>query len=289
MIVQLPLEDIKAYPTHRPNSSISMAEIRLEPGLTIHYQDFNPLGSPTIVLLHGLGASGDSWQLQIPALTGEGYRVIVPDMRGFGKSTYPGGGNNPSIMAQDLICLMQLLRQEKFHLVGISLGGTVALQIVLTRPDLVKSLLITNCFAKLRPKRLSLWFFYGIRLILVHLSGIETQAKYVSNRLFPDPGQKVLREKFREQVNQSNPRGYRSTMRSLASFDASSRVGEIQTPTLVITGGRDTVVPPASQVELAKLIPDAQHIFIQDAGHAVTVEKPDQYNPVILEFLQNYN
>jgi pimeloyl-ACP methyl ester carboxylesterase len=124
---------------------------------------------------------------------------------------------------------------------------------------------------------------------LVHLIGIEIQAKYVSNRLFPDPGQKVLREKFREQVNQSNPRGYRSTLRSLATFDVSSRVGEIQTPTLVITGGRDTVVPPASQVELAKLIPDAQHIFIQDAGHAVTVEKPDQYNPVILEFFQNYN
>lgn len=266
-----------------------MAEITLEPGLTIHYQDFNPNGAPLIVLLHGLGASGESWQLQIPALTGEGYRVIVPDMRGFGRSTYPGGRNNPNIMAKDLICLLQLLMLEKFHLVGISLGGTVALQLVLTRPDMVKSLVITNSFAKLRPKTFSTWFFYGIRLLLVHLIGIETQANYVSKSLFPDPEQEILRENFREQVNQSNPRGYRSTMRSLAFFDVSSKVGEIQAPTLVITGERDTVVPPASQVELAELIPGAQHIFLQDAGHAVIVEKSGEFNQVILEFLHNCN
>jgi pimeloyl-ACP methyl ester carboxylesterase len=262
-----------------------MAEKRLEPGLTIHYQDHNPNGSPGVLLLHGLGATGDSWQLQIPALIDAGFRVIVPDMRGFGKSTFPGGHNTPEIMAQDMTNLTESLSLENFHLVGISLGGTVALKLVLANPKKVNSIVITNSFAKLRPKKISLWIFYVMRLILVHLIGIDAQARYVANRLFPKPEQHNLRSAFREQVGQSNPHGYRSTMRSLAMFDVSSEIRNIDVPAVVITGEKDSVVPPASQTELAELIPGTQQIFIPDAGHAVIVEKPDAYNQVLCEFL----
>ena len=262
-----------------------MAKINLEPGFTIHYEDFNPDGLPAVVLLHGLGANGESWQLQIPPLIDDGYRVIVPDMRGFGRSTCPGGNNNPQIMAQDIINLLEQIGVETYHLIGISLGGTVALQVTLSRPAMIKSLVLTNTFAKLRPRKLSLWIFYGIRLLLVHLIGIETQAGFVAKRLFPNPDQEVLRETFKEQVSQSNPKGYRATMRSLAQFDVSDKVGALHVPTLVVTGERDTVVPPESQVELADLIPGSQQIFIQNAGHAVTIEKPKEYNQVLLDFL----
>ncbi len=262
-----------------------MAELFIEPGLTIHYQDFNSNGNPDVLLLHGLGANSESWQLQSPALADAGYHVIVPDMRGFGQSTYPGGQNNPRVMAGDMVKLMQGLSSEKFHLVGISLGGTVALELVSARPEMVKSLVITNSFAILRPKQISLWLFYLIRVLLVHLVGIETQADYVAERLFPNPDQAILRGAFKEQICQSNPSGYRSTMRSLAFFDVRAGVTEIQVPTLVITGENDTVVPPKSQAELARLIPGSQHKIIKDTGHAVTVEKPDRYNQLLLEFL----
>ena len=132
----------------------------INPGLTIHYHDFNKNGSPGVLLLHGLGATCESWQLQTPALVEAGYRVIAPDMRGFGQSSYPGGRNTPKIMAGDLLYLLEQLSLEKIHLVGISLGGTVALELVIAKPELVKSLVITNSFAKLRPKRISLWLFY---------------------------------------------------------------------------------------------------------------------------------
>ena len=178
---------------------------------------------------------------------------------------------------------------EEFHLVGISLGGTVALEIAITRPELIKSLVITNSFAKLRPKEPSLWLFYVIRLFLVHLIGIETQAKYVAERLFPQPGQELLQSTFKEQVCQSHPSGYRSTMRSLAFFDVSAEVREIQAPSLIITGDNDTVVPPDSQSDLAKLIPDSKRKIIEDAGHAVIVEQPDKYNQLLLDFLRMHD
>jgi 3-oxoadipate enol-lactonase len=264
-----------------------MAEIHLEPGLNIFYQDFNPTGSPEILLLHGLGANGDSWQLQVPALSAKGYRVIVPDMRGFGRSSYPGGPINPSIMALDMINLMVRLSTGRYHLDGISLGGTVALQMVIHNPKMIDSLTITNAFAKLRPRNLSQWFFYGFRMVLAHLIGIKTQAEYVANRLFPGPNQGFFRTAFIDQVSQSNPKAYRATMRSLAFFDVTPAIQDINIPTLVITGANDTVVPPEIQADLASRIPGARHLIIQYAGHAVTVEAADQYNQVFLDFIQS--
>ena len=266
-----------------------MTEQFIEPGLTIHYHDINKKGSPVVLLLHGLGATCESWQLQTPALVDQGFRVIVPDMRGFGKSTYPGGNNSPEIMAGDVSRLIDKLELGKIHLVGISLGGTVALEFVIAKPELVKSLVITNSFAKLRPRNLSLWVFYLVRLFLVHLIGIETQAQYVADRLFPEPDEELQRNTFKDQVCQSNPQGYRSTMRSLAFFDISSDVRKIRNPTLVITGDRDTVVPPESQTELAHLIPSADQKFIEGAGHAVIVEKPGEYNQLLTEFILVYS
>jgi pimeloyl-ACP methyl ester carboxylesterase len=265
-----------------------MPKHSIEPGLTIHYQDYNNTGTPGIVLLHGLGANCDSWQLQIPALIDAGYHVVVPDMRGFGQSSYPGGRNNPRIMAGDIAKLLEGLSLAEIHLVGISLGGTVALEMIIAKPELIKSLVITNSFAKLRPKKFSLWFFYAIRMLLVHLVGIETQADYVADRLFPDPGQEVLQSTFNAQICQSNPSGYRSTMRSLAFFDVSKEVSKINKPTLIITGENDTVVPPKSQNELANLIPGSEQKIIKDAGHAVTVEKPGEYNLLLLDFLSKH-
>jgi 3-oxoadipate enol-lactonase len=262
-----------------------MANIELESGLTINYLDLNPNGDQVLLLLHGLGATGESWQLQFPPLVESGFRVLAPDMRGFGRSTYPGGSNNSGLMAQDMIKFLDQLEIDISHIIGISMGGTIALQLILKQPSLVESLVLTNTFAKLRPRKISPWFFYVVRLALLHIIVMKKQADYVAKRLFQDPHQAELRDAFIAQVTQANPNGYRSTLRSFARYDLSAQVREIKTPTLIITGERDSVVPPAVQAELANQIPNAQHVIIPDAGHAVIVEQPEAYNRVILDFL----
>jgi 3-oxoadipate enol-lactonase len=263
-----------------------MSNIDLKSGLTIHYSDLNPNGNPVVLLLHGLGATGESWQMQFPALIDAGFRILAPDMRGFGKSTYPGGSNNSQLMAKDMVALLENLAIRSTQVIGISMGGTIALQLILDQPSMIDSLVLTNTFAKLRPQKFSLWFFYAVRLALVHIFGMTKQADFVARRLFPDPKQAQLREAFKAQVIQANPSGYRSTMRSYTRFDLSNQVNSIRVPTLIITGERDSVVPPEVQIELANQIPDAKHVFIPDAGHAVSVEQPEEYNQIILAFLR---
>jgi len=262
-----------------------MATLDLEPGLSLHYSDLNPGGAPIAILLHGLGATGDSWQLQFPALIESGFRILAPDMRGFGKSTYPEGPNSPQIMAADVANFLSRLEVTSVNVVGISMGGTIALQFALDHPSMVDSLLLVNTFARLRPNKISYWLFYSIRFLLIQVLGIPNQARFVVKRLFPYPEQEFLRETFYKQIIQANPTGYRSAIRSFVNFNVTDRLSEIQSPTLVVTGDKDSVVPPRTQKELVEKIPNAQHVVINNAGHAVIVEKPEEFNLAILGFL----
>lgn len=262
-----------------------MAILDLEPGLSIHYNDLNPNGFPTVILLHGLGATGDSWQLQFPSLVESGFRILAPDMRGFGKSSYPGGDNNPQIMAEDVANFLNRMEVNSVYMVGISMGGTIALQFALDHPTILDSLILVNTFARLRPKKISYWLFYTIRFLLIMVLGLPTQARYLVNKLFPYPDQEILRETFFDQIIQANQAGYRSTIKSFVKFNLTKRLCEIQTPTLVVTGDRDSVVPPKTQIELVEKIPYARQIVINNAGHAVIVEKPNEFNQAVIDFL----
>jgi 3-oxoadipate enol-lactonase len=176
--------------------------------LKIHYLDFGSPGQDVVVLLHGLGATGDSWGLQFPALREVGFRVIAPDMRGFGKSGCPGGSLTIRTMARDVIDLLSHLGIRQAHIVGISMGGTIALQLALDAPESVENLVLINTFASLRPDNPRVWLYFGLRFMLIHTLGLETQARAVAHRIFPHPDQEPLRLILLDQICQADLKGW---------------------------------------------------------------------------------
>jgi len=238
-----------------------------------------------VLLLHGLGATCDSWGYQIPALTSAGLRVIAPDIRGFGQSTYPGRGVSVSDLSGDMACLLQSIRIERAHIVGISMGGTVAVQLALDFPQLIDKLVLVNTFAQLRPERPTLLAYFAFRFILVHTLGLPAQARAVASRIFPRPDQAQYRQELIRQICQADPNGYRAAMRALARFNATRRLGEIKSPTLVISGELDNTVPLNIQLRLAQGIPNSRHLIIPHAGHAIIADQPEVFNQVLLDFL----
>lgn len=251
---------------------------------SIHYLEFNPAGSKTVLLLHGLGATGDSWVLQVPALIESGYRLLAPDVRGFGKSDFPGGKSNITDMSQDMARLLEETHTTSAAVVGISMGGTIALQLALDTPCIVDHLVLINTFSSLRPKKASIWLYFAFRFILVHTLGLKVQAKAVSRRIFPNPQQETFRQELERQIASADERGYRSAMRALGKFNVTHRLGEIQCPTLIITGAEDSTVPPENQRQLVEGIQNARQIMIPGAGHAVTIQEPERVNQILLEF-----
>jgi 3-oxoadipate enol-lactonase len=262
-----------------------MPELRLSPRLRIHFEDFHPQGYPPVLFLHGLGATAESWSLQVPSFSSAGFRLLVPDIRAFGRSTYPGGSMFVAELARDMVSLLQFACVDRAHVVGISMGGAIALQLALDYPHLVHKLVLVNTFSHLRPQKASVWAYFALRFVLIHTTGMAFQAKAVAKRVFPRPDQAELRRLLCNQILQADPAGYRAAMRALARFDVRERLAQLSLPVLVITGERDTTVPPASQRDLANRIPNARQIVISQAGHAASVDCPEEFNRSVIHFL----
>ncbi len=252
---------------------------------TLHYLDPNPRGAPAVLLLHGLGADGESWRLQFLPLQEAGFRPLALDLPGFGKSPYDGRGWSVERCAAQLAALLNDLGLESVHVVGLSMGGVVAQRFALNYPRRVRKLVLVSTFAALRPKGVGGWLYFAWRFLLVHTLGLPTQAKAVAWRLFPRDDQEELRQMLIEIVSQADPRAYRAAMRALWRHDARRALASLGVPTLVVTGENDTTVPPESQRQLAEIIPGARQVVIPGGGHALSVDSPEAFNRELLAFL----
>jgi len=262
-----------------------MPRLVLSSGVQIHFLEENPQASSAVLLLHGLGATSSSWQGHISWLAGAGFRVLAPDMRGFGESSYPGH-TGIGVLARDMAELLENLGAAPAHVVGISLGGTVAQQLALDYTACVRSLVLVNTFARLRPEGPRAWVYFLMRFALVHTLGLGTQARLVGRHMFPRPDQAELRRQLYEQVVNANPRAYRATMRALWHFDVEERLSDIRVPVLVVTGAEDSTVSPRNQQVLTDRIPGARHVAVAGANHAVPADQPEVFRRVVGEFLK---
>lgn len=278
-----------------------MPIIEYAPGARLSYRDTGSIGTPasTVVLLHGLGVNGRMWSPQIPVLVQAGRRVLSVDLPGFGGSSPWPGPNDTShtvrCLSDPVARLVEALDLPTVSLVGLSMGGTVSLQLALDHPQRVERLLLVNTFARLSGGAssgsvscLRLWPFYLYRFLLVQTVGLGRQAQTVAMRLFPRQEEMPQRVSFVAQVLQADPAAYRAAMLLLARFNVEPRLGEIDTraiPTLVVTGEKDSIVAPETQRRMAQRIIGARHVVIPNANHAVTAERPEEFNQIMVDFL----
>jgi 3-oxoadipate enol-lactonase len=253
---------------------------------TLYFLDPNPSGHPAVLLLHGLGADGSSWTLQLPALTEAGFRSIAPDAPGFGGSPYDGHGWSIRRVAARMAELLKELGTGPAHVVGLSMGGVMAQQFALDFPHLTQKLVLVSTFSVLRPENFGGWWYFTRRAAAVLTLGLTAQARIVAQRVFPEPRYAPLREMLVEVISRADPRAYRKAMLSLSLFDSRKRLGQIKVPTLVVTGAQDTTVAPARQRLLVDGIPGARQVVLAGAGHAASVDRPDEFNRLMIEFLR---
>lgn len=246
----------------------------------------NPAQFP-ILMLHGLGANAQSWHFQIPALAGGGFRAVAPDLPGFGRSTFSGKEWSLDRVCREVVNLLNERNISSCGLLGISMGGVIGLKLAADYPQIFQMSILVNTFAVLRPKRWNeTWYFLrrGLRAFLV---SPRSQAKLVAKRIFPEEEKKLFRKMLEESIQQANPVVYRKAMLSLALFDGTRLAKRISNPVLVVSGERDTTVPLALQMNLVSLLPNAAHVIIKNAGHALPIDQPALFNRLMLAFYSN--
>ena len=239
-------------------------------------------GEP-LLLLHGLGSRSEDWQLQIPAFA-QHYQVVTADMRGHGRTSKPPGPYSVPLMAADVFGLLDALGIDAAHVVGFSMGGMIAFQMAVDRPERVRSLVIVNSGPELVARTLNERLRVWQRLALARLFKPARTAQFLGPRLFPKAEQAELREMFIAQWAQNDPRAYRAAMRALVGWSVLDRVGRLHCPTLVISGDRD-YTPPSYKEGYTALIPGARLVVIEDSGHATPIDQAERFNYCVLGFL----
>jgi 3-oxoadipate enol-lactonase len=246
-----------------------------------------PPDGPALVLLHALGGSGEDWLLQRDVLAEGGYRVLVVDMRGHGRSEKPRCRYSIEGMAADVARALDEVGVKRADVCGLSLGGATALALALDYPERVRRLVLVNAAARYLPRDASRLIYYGARLILLSLIGPRQQARFVARRVFPRPEHANLREILFERLAANDPRAYRRVAGALVRFDVRHRLSQIRAPTLVVAGADDTTVSLHQKQELAGAIPGARLEVVPGSGHATIVDSPEAFNRLLLDSLAN--
>lgn len=239
----------------------------------------------TILLLHGLGVYGESWGYQTLALTAAGYHVMAPDLPGFGSSPAVSRRWSVAAAAREMIRLLDEAGIGRTVVCGLSMGGTVALQLALDYPQRIAGLVLINTFSALRPASLSESVYFIRRGLRAYMLNPGEQAQLVADRIFPYPEQADWRQRLIASIRNADPEVYRQAMLSLARFNVNSRLAGLLTPSMVITGMEDSTIPPSVQRRMAALIPGCDLHEIAGGGHGVIVDHPDAVNYLLLNFM----
>jgi 3-oxoadipate enol-lactonase len=235
-----------------------------------------------LVLLHGIGGSGRDWEHQIPAFARH-FRVIAPDLRGYGASDR-AGEFSVETFAADVWALLDHLRVRQAHVLGYSMGGAVAMQMALERPKSVGRLVLSNTLPSFETdtpaKRALLW----TRLLLMGLVGPEGLARVVARRLYPGPDQAALREEVARR-NATNSRWvYIATVRNLVRWSVRPRLARLKMPVLVLAAEQD-YFPRADAERFAAALPHAELRVFPGTRHGLPRESPGPFNEAVLGFL----
>jgi len=239
-------------------------------------------GEP-LLLIHGLGSSTRDWEHQVEYFASH-YQVIVFDARGHGRSGKPPGPYSMALFATDIARLLQALDACPAHVVGISMGGMIAFELALSHAGLVKSLVIVNSGPEFIvdsfKQRLQVWQ----RFLILRLLGMRKIGQVLSQRLFPKVEQAPLRTVFVERWAANDPRAYREAMRAIIGWSVADRISGIDCPTLVLASDQD-YTPLADKQAWVERMTNAKLVVIDDARHALPIEKPEAFNAAVEAFL----
>lgn len=252
----------------------------------LHFRDEFKDNKKIILLVHGLGVDSLSWHFQEQSLGKSGYRPIVPDLPGFGASTFEANLWSVDKCAAILDTFVAIFPDDQIILTGISLGGAIILKMLSIGNGKYSKAVLINSFSKIRPERINNAIFLLSRVTRLMFLSLEDQGKFMAEKLFPAEGDIPFRKMIVDQINATDPEIYKRSILKITMLNLDKYLKKIVTPCLLITGKEDTTILPDSQVRLAKRIPYSRQVFIEGAGHAVIVQKPEQVNQAILEFIE---
>ena len=250
---------------------------------------FTTLGhGPVVLMLHGSGGGFRSFAPQVETLASLGFRAVAWDMPGYGHSApvEPYGFKG---LAERCVALIEALAPPggQVALVGQGMGGMVAQEVALRRPDLVRQLVLAATAAAVAEG--DAYDRHAARCLNWLQAGPDLEA--IAQTLLPRlvgpgalPAGVQLAAHCQAQVHAAT---WRRALQAMASFDRRPALGLIHVPTMLIAGEHDSVAPPAQMEAMAAAITGAQCVPVPHSGHLPHLERPEEFDTLLLDFLRH--
>jgi len=248
---------------------------------------FSTLGSgPTVLMLHGVGGGHLAFAPQVESFATQGYRAVAWDMPGYGHSapiepyTFKG-------LAESCITLIESLACGDVVLIGHSMGGMVAQEVVARRPELVSRLVLCGtspAFGKPDGQ----WQREFIAQRTAPLDAGKSMAELAEVLVPQMIGPGSLPEGVRlaqHCMGRVNPSTYRRALEAMLTFDRRANLPRIHVPTLLVAGEHDKNAPPAVMKKMAQAIAGSTYYEMAGIGHLQNLEAPDEFDAAVLNFL----
>lgn len=245
-------------------------------GCRLYYELRGPEAGPPLILLEGRGGDIAGWRRNIPHLATR-HRLLAYDFRGNGRSDKPHGKTSMGTFVEDTVGLLDHLGADSAHAYGQSFGGMVAIEMALSHPDRVRSLVLAATHAGRR------------RAVSVGSRGrVPKDKPYLA--LYSEAFAREHSEHVAEDilVGSQNPQPLHASRRqweAVEAWDAWDRLGEIRVPVLVLHGTEDRLVAVENAQRLAQGIPGARLVLLDGAGHVYHSEQPEAADDAVLSFL----
>jgi pimeloyl-ACP methyl ester carboxylesterase len=256
-------------------------------GLQLYYESEGE-GAP-VVLIPGFAAGRWIWFKQIPDLS-RNFRVVIFDPRGVSASDKPEGPQTISLLADDVAHLLETIGIQSAHIVGASFGGFVAQEFALKYPSMTRKLVLC-CTSFGGPNHVAP--APETLQAISSTKGLNSKERMRANLLLaftPEYVQTQVTEIDRivhlRATNEVPEHIHLSQLQAAISFNAESRLAEIKSPTLVLSGDADVIVPVENSRNLAAKISGAKLEIIEGGSHTFFIEQAGEFNRIVAEFLR---
>lgn len=248
-------------------------------GVGLHWRrDGDPNGS-AILFLNSLGTDLRMWDAVLESLP-QGHSLLRLDTRGHGLSDAPAGAYSLEVLVEDAEAVLDQAGISSAIVVGISLGGMMAMSLALKAKDRVRGLVLSNTAPRMGSREM-----WSARMATIRENGLEAISDQILDRWFADPDARCANGPWRSMLCRTPVDGYLGCCGALATADLTDRVAEIACPTLVIGGSHDGASPPDLVRSGAERIAQARYIELDGIGHLPPIEAPRQFADHVTSFL----
>ena len=250
------------------------------------YYEVHGEGDP-LVCVQGLAADTLAWLPQVPAFSAR-HRTAIFDNRDVGQSSMAEGPYEIRDMAADALALADALELDRFHLLGVSMGGAIAQEMALAAPERMKSLTLAMSFAGSGGygRRLSEAWGGRVQRMTSEQRVDELLLLTMSEQWFEDAGTvEWLRGVMLNHPHPQPPEAFARQIDAAGRFDSRDRIGTLTMPVHVIGAERDILVPVWKSEELAGLIPGSKYTVLKGAPHGISLERAEEFNGAVLGFI----